>query len=76
MTTTTTYNVSGMSCQHCVDAVSGELSKLEPVEAVEIDLEAGAVTITSAEPLAPEAVRAAVDEAGYDLVDDVGAGSS
>lgn len=69
MSVSATYNVSGMSCQHCVDAVSGEISKLEPVQAVAVDLSAGAVTVTSDAPLDVEVVRAAVDEAGYDLVD-------
>lgn len=69
MTVSTTYAVSGMSCQHCVDAVTGELSKLDPVEAVQVDLGSGAVTVTSTAPLADDVVRAAIDEAGYDLVD-------
>jgi len=69
MSVSATYNVSGMSCQHCVDAVSGELSKLEPVQTVAVDLSAGAVTVTSDAPLDVEVVRAPVDEAGYDLVD-------
>jgi copper chaperone len=69
MTVSTTYAVSGMSCQHCVDAVTGELSKLDAVEAVQVDLGSGAVTVTSTDPLADDVVRAAIDEAGYDLVD-------
>lgn len=69
MTVTSTYNVTGMSCQHCVHAVTSEVSKLDGVEAVAVDLESGSVTVDSAAPLDREAVRAAVDEAGYDLVD-------
>lgn len=72
MTVTTTYAVKGMSCQHCVDAVTGELSKVGSVDAVEVDLGAGTVTVTSEAPLDREVVRAAVDEAGYDLADDGG----
>lgn len=68
MTSTTTYEVTGMSCQHCVDAVTAEVGRLDGVEQVTVDLGAGTVAVTSAAPLADDAVRAAVDEAGYDLV--------
>ncbi|MGH9185004.1 MAG: heavy-metal-associated domain-containing protein [Acidimicrobiales bacterium] len=66
--TTTTYTVKGMSCQHCVDAVTGELSKLDGVTAVDVALENGTVTITSDAPLDDDAVLAAINEAGYELV--------
>jgi copper chaperone CopZ len=69
MAVTVTYTVTGMTCGHCVQAVTGELSALPGVDAVQIDLGTGAVTVTSAAPLADDAVRAAVDEAGYELVD-------
>ena len=69
MSVTSTYTVTGMTCAHCVQAVTGELSGLAGVDAVQVDLASGAVTVTSAEPLADEAVRAAVDEAGYELAD-------
>lgn len=72
MTVTTTYAVTGMSCQHCVDAVTAEVGRLAGVEQVQVDLPAGAVTVTSATPLVLDDVRAAVDEAGYDLADPVG----
>jgi copper chaperone CopZ len=73
MTVNTEYVVSGMSCQHCVDAVTGELARLDLVEEVGVDLEAGTVTVTvsSGEPLDREVVRAAIDETGYELVDSV-----
>lgn len=67
MTTTATYTVRGMTCDHCVGAVSGEIGALPGVRGVEIDLATGAVTVTSEQPLETEAVRAAVDEAGYEL---------
>ncbi|GAA2573973.1 heavy-metal-associated domain-containing protein [Winogradskya consettensis] len=67
MAVTSTYTVSGMTCGHCVQAVTSELSELPGVAGVEIDLGSGAVTVTSAEPLTDDAVRAAVDEAGYEL---------
>jgi len=68
--TTTTYAVTGMSCQHCVDAVTAEVGRISGVEQVQIDLPSGTVTVTSDAPLALETVRAAVDEAGYDLADE------
>lgn len=69
MAVTTTYRVEGMSCQHCVDAVTAELGRLGGVEQVEVDLAAGAVTVRSADALDAGAVRAAVDEAGFDLAE-------
>jgi copper chaperone len=70
MSTTTTYSVSGMTCSHCVAAVTEEVSRLEGVSAVDVDLNAGGdsrLTVTSAAPLPVDAVRNAVDEAGYAL---------
>ena len=61
------YQVSGMTCGHCVQAVSAELSRLPGVADVAVDLPTGGVTVTSAEPLELQAVRSAVDEAGYTL---------
>ena len=66
----TVYTVTGMTCGHCVAAVTQELTALPGVQGVSIDLLPGgdsAVTVTSAAPLAEPAVRAAVDEAGYEL---------
>jgi len=63
----TTLKVTGMSCEHCVNAVSGELCRLDGVSAVEVGLVPGGVslvTITSAAPIAEDTVRAALDEAG------------
>jgi copper chaperone CopZ len=67
MSVTATYNVTGMTCGHCVQAVTTELSALPGVDGVRVDLGTGAVTVTSAAPLAEDDVRAAVDEAGYEL---------
>ena len=69
MSVTSTYTVAGMTCSHCVQAVTSEISELPGVSAVEVDLASGAVTVTSAAPLAADEVRAAVDEAGYELAD-------
>lgn len=67
MSHTETYDVTGMTCSHCAAAVTKEISGLEGVEATDVDVEAGKVTVKSHEPLDREAVRAAVDEAGYEL---------
>jgi copper chaperone CopZ len=65
---TAVYKVSGMSCGHCEGAVSGEISEIAGVSSVKAVASAGEVTVVSAEPLDEEAVRAAVDEAGFELV--------
>ncbi|MCG5469863.1 cation transporter [Micromonospora zamorensis] len=65
----TTYQVQGMTCGHCVSAVSAEVGAIPGVQDVQVDLAAGRVTVSSDQPLDPGVVRAAVDEAGYDLVD-------
>jgi copper chaperone len=67
MTTTATYTIKGMTCGHCVNAVSTELSGLPGVNDVRVDLAAGTATVTSDRPLDPQAVREAVDEAGYEM---------
>lgn len=67
MAVTSTYHVTGMTCGHCVQAVTGELTALPGVDAVQIDLASGSVTVTSEQALTEDAVRAAVDEAGYEL---------
>ena len=67
--TTATYQVTGMTCDHCVRAVTTELVLLEGVRSVDVDLAQGAVTVTSEGPLDREEVREAIDEAGYALED-------
>ena len=64
---TTTYAVDGMTCEHCVRAVSNELGLLPEVNQVDVDLGTGAVTVTSATALDHGAVEAAIDRAGYTL---------
>lgn len=67
MSQTSTYTVTGMTCGHCVASVTEEVREIAGVEDVAVDLASGAVTITSTEPLDDAAVRAAVEEAGYQL---------
>jgi copper chaperone len=72
MSTVNTLHVTGMTCAHCVSAVTTELSALPGVTSVNVDLQAGAVspvTVTSDTELDPSAVAAAIDEAGYELAD-------
>ncbi|MER7563495.1 heavy-metal-associated domain-containing protein [Streptomyces sp. NPDC097941] len=67
-TVTAVYKVSGMSCGHCEGSVSGEISEIAAVSSVKAVASTGEVTVVSTEPLDEEAVRAAVDEAGFELV--------
>lgn len=64
---TTTYDVDGMSCEHCVRAITGEVSKLDRVARVEVDL-AGKTVAVSGEAVDAAAVRAAIEDAGYSVV--------
>jgi copper chaperone CopZ len=61
----TTYSVPGISCEHCRVAITGEVSQVAGVSAVEVDLAAKRVTVTGGYDDA--AVRDAIDEAGYDV---------
>ncbi|WP_448062630.1 heavy-metal-associated domain-containing protein [Cellulomonas hominis] len=68
MSRTTTFSVDGMTCGHCVQHVTDELTALPGVEDVSITLVAGGsspVTVQSAAPLDAAAISAAVEEAGY-----------
>ena len=65
--TSTTYRVTGMTCDHCVRAVSSEVSQIDGVTDVQVDLPIGQVTVVSDAPLDIDDARAAVDEAGYEL---------
>jgi copper chaperone CopZ len=65
--TTASYTVVGMTCGHCVNAVTEEVSTVPGVGAVDVDLESGGLTVTSDAPVDEAAVRAAVEEAGYSL---------
>ncbi|MEV6111179.1 heavy-metal-associated domain-containing protein [Streptomyces sp. NPDC052109] len=64
---TTVYKVTGMSCGHCEGSVSGEISQIPGVSSVKAVASTGEVTVVSEVPLDDEAVRAAVDEAGFEL---------
>ena len=64
---TSIFTVEGMTCGHCVASVTEEITEIDGVTDVVVDLPTGAVTVTSAEPLDEADVRAAVEEAGYQL---------
>ncbi|WP_017614035.1 heavy-metal-associated domain-containing protein [Nocardiopsis salina] len=68
-TTTAVYTVDGMSCGHCVNAVTEEVTEVDGVTDVAVDLETKKVTITSEGTVDDAAVRAAIDEAGYEVRD-------
>ena len=67
MSQTAEYTVSGMTCGHCVASVTEEVQEIAGVSAVEVVLETGALTVTSDQPVDDAAVKAAVEEAGYQL---------
>ena len=61
------YNVSGMTCGHCVLSVQEEVSEVEGVDSVDVELASGLVTVTGA--FDDDAVRAAVADAGYEVIE-------
>lgn len=66
-----TINVDGMTCGHCVNAVTEEISKISGVTEVNVDLHAGEispVTITAGSEISDADIAAAVEEAGYSIV--------
>ncbi|HSD77734.1 MAG TPA: copper ion binding protein [Solirubrobacteraceae bacterium] len=65
MSTTTEYRVKGMTCEHCVASVSEEVGELAGVESVDVELATGRLVVVG--DVAAEDVRAAVDEAGYEV---------
>ena len=67
MSTSTTYTVTGMTCSHCVSAVTEEVSKISGVTDVRVDLSSGTVDVASEQPLDDATFKAAVEEAGYEV---------
>ena len=59
-----TYSVPDISCDHCVDAISSAVSKVDGVQRVDVDLADKTVTVAGGNS---DAVIAAIDEAGYDI---------
>lgn len=74
MSTTSTYAVSGMTCEHCVASVREEVGEIDGVQSVDVDLVAGGfstVRVASEDELDDDTVVAAINEAGYALADQV-----
>ena len=67
MSSTQTYTVTGMTCDHCVASVTEEVQEIPGVENVDVVLDTGSLTVTSAGPVDDAAVKTAVEEAGYQL---------
>ncbi|MGN7132131.1 heavy-metal-associated domain-containing protein [Rhodococcoides corynebacterioides] len=65
--TTTSITVTGMTCAHCVNAVTEEVGALDGVAGVTVDLATGRVDVESDAPVSADALAAAVDEAGYEI---------
>ena len=63
----TTIKVTGMSCQHCVNAVTKALSGIEGIQNVQVSLEKGEARFTEAEPVSRDVIREALKKAGHDL---------
>jgi len=64
---TLTYSVPGISCGHCKMSIEGSVSKVAGVDKVEVDIDAKSVQVEGS--ASDEAIRAAIDDAGYDVVD-------
>ena len=62
--TTRIYSVPEVHCGHCVSAITGEVTQVPGIEDVRVDLDSKTVTVTG-DPVDDDAVRAAIDEAGY-----------
>jgi copper ion binding protein len=67
MSTSSTYTVTGMTCDHCVAAVRQEVGAVDGVTDVQVELATGTLTIESDAPVDPADVTAAVEEAGYEV---------
>lgn len=64
---TATYEVTGMTCDHCVATIKGEFKKFDGVTDVSVDLGSGKVDVTSDQPIDVEALRSAITDAGFEL---------
>lgn len=67
-TTTTEFQVTGMSCGHCETAIRSEVSEIPGVTGIEVSAQTGRLAVTAEQPIEDAAVIAAVDEAGYTAV--------
>ena len=65
MEATRTYSVPGMTCGHCKASIEGEVGKLAGIEGIVVDLDAKTVSVQGT--ATDNAIRAAIDEAGFDI---------
>jgi copper chaperone len=68
VTAASTYLVAGMTCEHCVRSVTEEVGEVPGVTRVDVELESGRVIVSSVAPVDDALVRAAVREAGYEVL--------
>jgi len=62
-----TYSVPGISCGHCKSAIEGEVGKVTGVDTVVVDVDAKTVAVASSDNVTDNEIRAAIDNAGYDV---------
>ncbi len=65
----TTIKIKGMSCQHCVMAVTKALGSIENVKDIHVDLEKGEATFTEVKPVDRKLIREKIKKAGFEVVD-------
>lgn len=70
MSSTSSYTVVGMTCEHCVSAVTEEVSQVPGVVDVDVELATGGLIVTGDTDVDTASVRAAVQEAGYEVAED------
>ena len=63
------YNVPDVSCEHCVNAITKELTQIDGIQNVQVDLETKKVTVVSDESVAEQRIREGIDEAGFDIAE-------
>jgi len=65
------FQVPGVSCQHCINAITSEVTAIPGVQNVEVALDSKVVTVAHAEQVSADQIVAAIIEAGYDEVNRV-----
>jgi copper chaperone len=63
------YNVPDVSCEHCVSAITNELTQIDGVENVQVNLETKQVTVMTNDNVSEEKIRDGIDEAGFDIAE-------
>lgn len=63
-----TIKIRGMSCQHCVKAVTKVLNEMDGIEDVKVDLSKGEATFNEAKPVDMETIKERIRKAGYEVV--------